>query len=154
MSKTFVACRPGFLQAAMAAFNGFEIEVDPSLEQDYEFRQRDLGLADLLEAELESEEEAAAKKADPKNALNLVVPLDPTGELEDANWLPYLIVRVDKNSKKDDVEKVINSTRVVMGLDEEVNERATLVLLRNELTKAGITVHSLSVANGLTWMKR
>lgn len=159
MSKTYIAVRPGFKQQAEAAFGtDMEIEVDSSLQADYEFRQRELGLADLLEAELESEEGEAARKADPKNAHTFIVPLaeDPE-EVEDYTYLDYLVVRVDKDAPKHEALQVIQKTQLIWkgevgDLDERIQARPNINALNAELRKAGIKVHSISLAKNLVWM--
>lgn len=155
MSKTFVAIRPGFQQAAIAAFGAdMEIVIDDTLTQDYEFRQRELGLADLLEAELEGEESQAAKKADPKNAHTFVVPLlGPDDDLdEEYRHCTYLAVRVDR---KDDMYEAVNrivDTSPILHDDDRINVKATVTMLHNHLKNEGFKVHSISVVNGLTVM--
>lgn len=150
MSKTIVACRPGFLKSAEAAFAGMEIEVDPNLTTDYEFRKRELGLADLLEAEMESDERRSAAKADPKNANTYIIPLDPEA-LDLANeYLTYLVVRVDKKENFNLVRQVIRDTRLVKEHDDAINIRATTTALADALKN--FKVHSISTCQGTTWM--
>jgi hypothetical protein len=155
MAKTIIACRPGFRAQAEAAFQGMEIEVDPNLTSDYEFRERELGLADLLEAELDGEEREAARKADPKNADTYVIPMIPkedgTVDYDDYNYSPYLILRVEKNSEH--ILSAIRKINIVTNADDdEPNVRATLNALHKDLTKEGFKIYSISVATGLTWM--
>lgn len=156
MAKTIIACRPGFLHQAQSAFSGMEIEVDATLDKDYEFRERELGLADLLEAELDGEERDAARKADPKNAHSFVVPLltpDEDPEWDDAEHMSYLLIRVDNKSNYSDAQRVINDLKPVVEHDDAINIRATINALNNELQRADIKVYSISSVRGLTFLK-
>lgn len=147
-NKTFVACRPGLQQQMQSAFDGLEVVVDPDMTKDYEFRQRELTMAELLEEEVEKEER---QEADPKNAITFVVPLDPSGDLEDASWVTYLAVRVERGANKIDVAREIGSVPLTLHADGGVNVSATIGAVTSTLKKAGYNVLSVSEAEGLTW---
>lgn len=152
MSKTFVAVRPGFQQQAIAAFGAdMELVIDDTLTVDYEFRQRELGLADLLERELEDEESAAAKKADPKNAHTFILPLLRPDETldEEFKYATYLVIRVDHKEDSSAVKAEIASLPTIFSDGDMINVKATITSLHNRLKNKDIKVHSISVANGL-----
>jgi len=153
-NKTIIACRPGMLQQMQAAFAGMEVIVDDALDKDYEFRERQMSLDELLEDEISKEER---QEADPKNALTLVVPVALAGdEVANTCWsIPYLVVRVEQGPSKFDVAQVIQSlepTKTGDFPDYEVNVSATIGALRAALKKAGYNVLSVSEADGLTQM--
>ena len=158
MSKTFVAVRPGFQQAAIAAFGAdMELVVDDTLQTDYEFRTRELGLADLLEAELETEERELARKSDPKNAHTIIVPLVSRDEtldeaLDEPDRLKCLVVRIDRKEDRQAAVRVIQGESVVYS-DDYLNERATINVLSTALKKADIKVYSISSSYGIACMK-
>lgn len=161
MAKTYVACRPGFLQAAQSAFAGLDVEVDDNLTTDYEFRERDLGLADLLESELEDEEREAERKSDPKSAHTVIVPLCE----DDANvtdhsviellpHLDYLVIRADKNASRALMIETVKKTKMIRTDDGYIQARPNIVALSHAFKKAGIKVHSISACSGgLSWME-
>lgn len=149
-NKTIIACRPGMQQAMASAFAGMEIIVDDTLDKDYEFRERQMTLDELLEEEISKEER---QEADPKNALTFLVPLS-LADADDINtWeVPILALRVERGPSPYDVQKCIQSVKpTTQGTfpDFEVNVSATIGTLRSELKKAGFNVLSISEADGL-----
>jgi hypothetical protein len=150
--KTYIAVRPGFVSQAQAAFGtDMEIVVDDTLNEDYTFRQREEGLADFLEAQLEDEEAAAAKKADPKNAHTFLLPLVRPDEILDEEYqhATYLVVRIDRQDDPYDAAKKIASVKTIYYDADQINVKATITSLHNQLKNEGFKVHSISVANGL-----
>lgn len=85
-----------------------------------------------------------------------VCPLDETGAFEDANWLPYLVVRVEGGEETAAVEhklaKTLNRVRPVMEGDL-ISEEQTVAAVEFALIEAGLTCLSVEVANGLTWLR-
>jgi len=139
-------------QAMQAAFAGLEVEVDDTLTQDYEFRERPMSLEEIMEEEISKEEK---QEADPKNALTFVVPLALSEEevAEDCWNKTYLAVRVENNVSRFDVIKVIKATKPsTTGSfpDCGVHVSATIGALKAALKKGGINVLSISEADGLT----
>lgn len=151
MAKTYVACRPGMLGTIQAAFAGLQVEVDETLVGvDYEFRERELTLDELLEEEVEKAERI---DADPKNALTFIVPLVLSNDDFDSYSVPYLAVRVDRSASRFDVIQVIKTVKPTLTgdfPDFEVNVSATMGALQAALKTADIGVHSISQADGLS----
>lgn len=154
-TKTYIACRPGLQQQMQAAFAGVTVEVDDSLTVDYEFRQRDLTLDEMLEQEVEKEER---QDADPKNALTFITPLVRDYDAAvDGGWLTikYLAIRLERGPSPYDVRKVIADVKPTLTgsfPDEEVNVSATMSAIRAALKKEGYNVLSVSEAEGLDQM--
>lgn len=152
-TKTIIACRPGMKQQMESAFAGLEVVVDDKLTKDYEFRERDLDLAEMLEAEIEKEER---QDADPKNALTFVVPMavrqSDLGDPEIYLDLSFLSIRVENSVSEVSVMSVIRKIEPTLSgsfPDEVVNVSATISSIKAALKKDGVNVLSISPANGL-----
>jgi hypothetical protein len=151
-TKTIIACRPGMKQQMEAAFAGVEVVVDDKLTKDYEFRERDLDLAEMLEAEIEKEER---QDADPKNAYTFIIPLAArTSEFDDGGIfdVPFLAVRVENSASEVAVMTTIRELKPTLSgsfPDETVNVSATISALKAALRKKDINVLSISQAAGL-----
>lgn len=158
--KTFIACRPGMQQQMKSAFAGLDVVVDDKLTVDYEFRERNMTLEEIMEEETLKAEQI---DLDPRNAVTLVVPLHPKGVVEDAAWMKWAVVRASNKHHRSDVEAAINEAELViryadpevtLGVDyDDVDVPATLSNIKAALKKAGIEVHSVSAAESLSWPK-
>lgn len=120
----------------------------------------------------------AGTPALPTQVITMVSPLDLEGQLEDANWLSYLVVRVegDPLSKKTSLKLESAMRRILMvigppaqepnavpyseddleALEEngefDLDVAATAATVEFGLAQAGFTVLSAEVASGLTWL--
>lgn len=81
-----------------------------------------------------------------------LIPLDPHGELEDANWIGYLLI-VAPGAKQNVVERTINRTRMVEDAQQNLDVPGTIAALTSALTRAGVQVQQIIYVEGLTWMK-
>jgi hypothetical protein len=85
----------------------------------------------------------------------ILIPLDVTGCLDDANWISYLIVQVDEKDDTVKLEKFLRTIPYVMkdGDDYEIDDAETASMVRSQLEGHGFTVLSTAIARGLNWMK-
>lgn len=157
MSQTkFIACSPNMHAAMKAAFSDLEVVVDDTLTNTYEFREKELDFAELMEEELAK---AERQDADPKDALTFVVPVvGKHSDLDKPTFLTYLTVRVQKGTiDPAKVVKVVKKHTPTPRRDYDPlvhsSEYAVSTImgdLKAALREKGANVLSISEADGLT----
>lgn len=156
MQTKYIACSPNLHASMQAAFGDLEVVVDDTLLNTYEFREKELDFAELMEAELEK---AERQDADPKDAWTFVVPVVAKhDDLDKPMFQTYLTVRIQKNSiAKEKVIKIIKKQQPNLRNDYNPLLHTSpfaistiMADLKAALREKDANVLSISEADGLT----
>ena len=156
MQTKYIVCHPNMKASVQAAFADLEIVVDETVAS-YEFREKELDFAELMEEELEKAEK---QDADPKDAVTYVVPVVAKySDLDNGLVLAtFLTIRVQRGSiEPSKVVKVVKKQEAIVRKDYDPLTHTSpfavstiMADLKAALREKGANVLSISEAEGLT----
>jgi hypothetical protein len=84
-----------------------------------------------------------------------ISPLDVSGDLADANWIGYLIVRVvldDPVTDRYRISTLLRRTKLVTDANGDVDSEVTRSAVVGAIEAAGFTVLSADISTGFAWL--